>query len=57
MVDMILGGAGALFGMFWVAFAKNGIIGRNRKEVRARVKAQSMADRETELRYLAEHGC
>ena len=25
--------------------------------VRAAVKAQSRADRETELRYLAEHGC
>ena len=56
MVDMILGSAGALIGMFWVAFAKNGIIGRNRKAVRERVKAQSRADRETELRYLAEHG-
>ena len=53
MVDMILGSAGALIGMFWVAFAKNGIIGKNRKEVRARVKAQSKADREAELRYLS----
>ena len=53
MVDLILGGAGALCGMFFVAFSKNGIIGKNRKAVRAAVKAQSKADRETELRFLA----
>lgn len=52
MVDMILGGAGALFGMFWVAFVKNGIIGKNRKEIRANVKEQSKADRKAELEYL-----
>lgn len=55
MVDMILGGAGAVFGMFWVAFSKNGIIGKNRKEVRAAVKAQSKADREAELLYLSQN--
>jgi len=54
MWDLILSGAGALFGMFWVAFSKNGIIGKNRKEVRARVKAQSKADREEELKYNSE---
>ena len=52
MIDLILGGAGALFGMFWVAFSKNGIIGKNRKAVRAAVKAQSKLDRAEELAFL-----
>lgn len=52
MIDLILGGSGALFGMFWVAFSKNGIIGKNRKLVRAEVKAQSKADRAAELELL-----
>ena len=52
MVDLILGGAGALVGMFFVAFSKNGIIGKDRKAVRAAVKAQSKADRAAELEYL-----
>jgi uncharacterized membrane protein YjdF len=56
MLDLILSGAGALVGMFFVAFSKNGIIGKNRKEVRARVKAQSQQDRAEELAYLAETG-
>ena len=55
MLDLILSGAGALIGMFFVAFSKNGVIGKNRKEVRARVKAQSKADRAAELEYLARH--
>ena len=55
MLDLILSGAGALVGMFFVAFSKNGLIGKNRKEVRARVKAQSKADRAAELKYLADH--
>ncbi|MBQ7688999.1 MAG: hypothetical protein IJT27_07265 [Clostridia bacterium] len=54
MVDLILGSAGALVGMFLVAFSKNGIIGKNRKARRAAVKAQSKADREAELAFL-EH--
>lgn len=56
MIDMILGGAGAVIGMFCVAFSKNGIIGKNRKEVRAKVKAQSKADREAELLFLQSNG-
>lgn len=56
MVDLILGGAGSLLGMFFVAFSKNGIIGKNRRAVRAAVRAQSKADREAELRYLESHG-
>ena len=56
MLDLILAGAGALVGMFFVAFSKNGIIGKNRKEVRARVKAQSKADRAEELAYLKAQG-
>ena len=55
MIDLILGGAGSVLGMFLVAFSKNGIIGKNRKEVRARVKAQSKADKEAELAFLAAH--
>ena len=56
MLDLILAGAGGLFGMFFVAFSKNGIIGKNRKTVRAAVKAQSKADRAAELAYLEEIG-
>ena len=56
MMDLILAGAGALVGMFFVAFGKNGIIGKNRRAVRAAVKAQSKADKEAETKYLAEHG-
>lgn len=55
MGDMALASIGALIGMFWVAFTKNGIIGKNRKKIRAEVKAQSKRDRETELRYLEEN--
>jgi hypothetical protein len=56
MLDLILASAGGLFGMFFVAFSKNGIIGKNRKAVRAAVKAQSKADRAAELEYLAKTG-
>lgn len=56
MIDMILAGSGSVFGMFWVAFSRNGIIGKNRKEIRAAVKARSKKDRETELKYLEELG-
>lgn len=52
MMDLILSGAGALFGMFGVAFTKNGVIGKNRKAVRAAVKARSKADRDAELEFL-----
>ena len=55
MIDMILAGAGSVIGMFWVSFSRNGIIGRNRKELRAYVKARSKNDKERELKYLAEH--
>lgn len=56
MGDMICGAAGGVLGMFIVAFKKNGIIGKNRKELRAKAKAQSKADREEELAYLEEIG-
>jgi len=55
MIDLIMAGAGSLLGMFFVAFSKNGIIGKNRKEIRAQVKAQSRKDREEELEYIAQH--
>ena len=54
MEDMICCAAGSLVGMFWVAFYKNGIIGKGRKELRQKVKAQSKFDREEELAYLEE---
>lgn len=56
MPDLILSGAGALIGMFFVAFTKNGIIGKNRKALRAEVLARSKADKAAETAYLAEHG-
>ena len=56
MLDLILASAGGLFGMFFVAFSKNGIIGKNRKAVRAAVKAQSKADRAAELAFLEQNG-
>lgn len=55
MCDLIFAGAGSLIGMFGVAFTKNGLIGKNRKNVRQQVKARSKADKEAELKYLKEH--
>lgn len=55
MADIILASAGALVGMFWVAFVKNGIIGKNRKIIRQRVKEQSAADKKAELEYITQH--
>lgn len=40
MTDLIMGSSGALLGMFYTSFKRNGIIGKNRKEIRARLKAQ-----------------
>lgn len=40
MTDLILGSSGTLLGMFYSAFKRNGIIGKNRHEIRARLKAQ-----------------
>lgn len=54
MGDLILCAVGSLLGMFVVAFYKNGLIGRGRKERRQRVKEQSRRDREEELRFLEE---
>ena len=54
MEDMICCAVGALAGMFLVAFYKNGIIGKNRRALRQKVKAQSKFDREEELAYLDE---
>lgn len=53
MTDLIICAAGSVFGMFFVAFRKTGIIGgKNRKALREQVKAQSKADRAEELEYL-----
>ena len=37
MVDFIIAAAGALIGMFIVAFYRNGKIGKHKKQVRARI--------------------
>lgn len=43
MADLIIGAVGALGAMFIEAFRRNGIIGKNRKEIRARVVAEREA--------------
>ncbi len=40
MVDLLLGAGGALVAMFLEAFRRAGFIGKNKKEVRAKVKAE-----------------
>ncbi|MBR0536767.1 MAG: hypothetical protein IJK40_01325 [Clostridia bacterium] len=55
MVDLILGCSGSLIGMFFVAFSKNGLIGRHRKVVRAQVKEQSARDKAEEIAYQESH--
>lgn len=50
MVDLILGSCGALFGMFESAFRRSGLIGKNRRQVRA----QFLAEREEYKAYKAK---
>lgn len=52
MEDTICCVVGSVIGMFLVAFYRNGIIGKNRKELRAAVVARSKQDRKEELEYL-----
>lgn len=52
MVDLIMAAAGSIVGMFIVSFFRNGIIGKNRKEVRARVKEEYRKRREMELQFV-----
>ena len=40
------------YGLFAVAFYRNGIIGKNRKQLRAEVVARSKQDRKEELEFL-----
>ncbi len=54
MGDLICCAVGSVVGMFLVAFKKNGIIGKGRKELRQKVKKQSRDDRREELEYLEE---
>lgn len=54
MVDFIMSAAGSVVGMFIVSFTKNGIIGPNRKEIRARVKEEYKKHKELELKFLEE---
>ncbi|MBR5497302.1 MAG: hypothetical protein IKV76_04895 [Clostridia bacterium] len=52
MEDFICCVAGSLIGLFAVAFYRNGIIGKNRKQLRAEVVARSKQDRKEELEFL-----
>lgn len=52
MEDIICCVVGSVIGMFLVAFYRNGIIGKNRKELRAQVVARSKQDRKEELEFL-----
>ncbi len=52
MEDTICCVVGSVIGMFLVAFYRNGIIGKNRKELRAQVVARSKQDRKEELEFL-----
>lgn len=57
MIDLILGSVGALAAMFVGAFERSGLIGKNRKAVRAEYKAKREAfKREKEMRYRVENG-
>lgn len=53
MFDLIWCAAGAVVGMFAIAFYRNGIIGKNRKALRAKIKAQEKINRADELALLA----
>jgi hypothetical protein len=48
MVDLILGVAGALVAMLFIAFRRNGIIGKDRKKIRAAIERQNRQDTEKE---------
>lgn len=48
MVDLILGAAGSVITMLIVAFKRNGIIGKNRKQVRAKLEREKQREREKE---------
>ena len=52
MEDTICCVVGSVIGMFLVAFYRNGIIGKNRKAIRAEVVARSKQDRKEELEFL-----
>ena len=52
MEDTICCVVGSVTGMFLVAFYRNGIIGKNRKALRAEVVARSKQDRKEELEFL-----
>ncbi len=52
MEDTVCCVVGSVIGMFAVAFYRNGIIGKNRKNLRAEVVARSKQDRKEELEFL-----
>lgn len=52
MTDFILAACGAVLGMFFVSFVKNGIVGKNKKEIRARLQEEK--DREKLKQRLLE---
>lgn len=54
MVDLLLGAGGALFAMFYESFKKAGLVGKGRKEIRAKVvadRARFKADKRAGLEY------
>ena len=58
MGDFICAASGALVGMFAVAFYRNGVIGKNKKEVRARLmreKEEEKLKRQLLDEYLKAH--
>lgn len=55
MIDLILGSAGALAAMFIEAFKRSGLIGKNKKEIRAQYKAEREAYKAYKARLYAEN--
>lgn len=55
MTDLILGAGGALFAMFVGAFTRTGIIGKNKKEVRAKYKAEREAYKKEKAMLYAQN--
>ncbi len=55
MVDLILGSAGAIAAMFFEAFKRTGIIGKNKKEIRAKFKAEREAFKAEKARLYAQN--
>ena len=48
MVDLIVGVAGALVAMFLISFCRNGVIGKNKKQIKAKIKRENELAEEKE---------